>query len=103
MFWHLTPRKLQAFYKADEITMKRRDAEMWAMGQYVMCAVSVSIDHCLNGKKAKSEYVKEPFMRSGIEKQEMSEEEIIRQREAFVAMLMAKKANFDINHKKEQG
>ena len=101
LFWHLNPRKLKSFYKADEIAMKRRDAEMWHMGQYILSAVSVSIDHCLNGKKAKSEYVKEPIMRNASNSPELTEEEIKKQRELFVTMLLAKKANFELNKKSE--
>ena len=103
LFWHLTPKRLSAFYKADEIALKRRDAEMWHMGQYVLSAVSVAIDHCLNGKKAKSKYIDEPIMRKNRDSGELSEEEIKRQREAFVAMLMAKKSNFELHHKDNKG
>lgn len=64
LFWHLNPKKLKAFYKADEISLKRRDAEMWHMGQYILSAVSVATDHCLNGRKARSQYIEKPFMSS---------------------------------------
>ena len=103
LFWHLNPKKLKAFYKADEITIKRRDAEMWSMGQYILSAVSVATDHCLNGKKAKSQYIKEPLMRSQNRNNELSEEELQKQREAFVTMLMAKKSNFELNHRRNKG
>lgn len=105
MFWHLSPKKLNAFYKADEIALKRRDAEMWHLGQYILSAVLTATDHCLNGKKAHSKYIEQPLMRinNGNKDNELTKEEIQKQREAFVAMLMAKKINFELNNKKEQG
>ena len=34
----------------------------WLSNQYTMPALTVAIDRALNGKKAKSEYVKEPVL-----------------------------------------
>ena len=73
------------------------------MGQYILSAVSAATDHCLNGKKAKSQYIKEPLMRSQNRNNELSEEELQKQREAFVTMLMAKKSNFELNHRRNKG
>ena len=103
LFWHLSPRKLNAFYKADEIILKRKDAEMWHLGQYILSAVSVATDHCLNGKKAQSKYIEQPLMRIKASQEQLSEDELKVQREIFVAMLMAKKTNFELNNKKEKG
>lgn len=72
---------------------------MWHMGQYVMSAVSVATDHCLNGKKASSKYIEAPLMRLNKSDNTLSEEEIQRQREIFVTMLLAKKSNFELNKK----
>lgn len=47
---------------AYELKRKRKDEEMWFMGQYVFSAVSTAIEHNLAGKKAKSEYLKKPVM-----------------------------------------
>lgn len=35
---------------------------MWRMGLYVQSAVSTAVEHNLAGKKAKSEYIKKPFL-----------------------------------------
>lgn len=35
---------------------------MWQFGMYIKSAVTVSIDHCLNGKKAQSEYISKPLL-----------------------------------------
>ena len=42
-------------------------------------------------------------MRSQNRNNELSEEELQKQREAFVTMLMAKKSNFELNHRRNKG
>ena len=99
-FIHCTPKRLRSYDKAFELKRKMQDEAMWVMGQYIVSAVSVSIDHCLN-KHSKSKYVEKPFLlEPSVEKKEFSEEELQKQREVFVAMLNTKKANFELNNKK---
>lgn len=101
-FWHLTPKKLKAFYKAYKIKRQMQDEQMWYMGQYVLTAVSVAVEHNLHGRKSKSEYVKKPFMREVEERNKpISDEQLQRQRELFVAKLEVMKTNFELNHRKE--
>lgn len=78
LFFHLTPIKLKAFYKAFKIKIENRDAEMWRNGQYTLSATLTAIDHCLNGKKAKTEYIKEPLLQKEFEKDTMTQEELDR-------------------------
>ena len=59
---HSTPKVLKEYDIAYDLTRKRRDEEMWFMGQYVYSAVSTAVEHNLAGKKAKSEYLKKPVM-----------------------------------------
>lgn len=59
---HSTPKVLKEYDFAYDLTRKRRDEEMWFMGQYVYSAVSTAIEHNLAGRKAKSEYLKKPVM-----------------------------------------
>lgn len=74
---------------------------MWMMGQYVLSAVQTATDRCLNGRKAKSQYLKEPILENAQnETRELTEDELQKQREAFVAKLMIMKSNFDLNKKK---
>lgn len=47
----------------------------WISGQYNLSAVSVAIDRVLNGKKSKSEYIKEPFLWKFLEESQLTEEE----------------------------
>ena len=67
-FWHLNPKKLKAFYKAEELKQKKIDGYMHLMGQYVLCAIS----SCFNGK-----YPEKPFL-SSEEKKEETEEDMIK-------------------------
>ena len=76
---------------------------MWTMGRYILSAVQTATDNCLNGKKARSKYVEKPFMELAEEENEISEEQIQKQREAFVAKLLIMKSNFELNHKKDKG
>ena len=59
---HSTPKVLNEYDIAYDLTRKRRDEEMWFMGQYVFSAVATAIEHNLAGRKAKSEYLKKPVM-----------------------------------------
>lgn len=61
-FWKLNPRKVKVLYQGYYEARKMRDQEMWHLGLYINSAVTVAIDHCLNGKKATSEYIKEPIL-----------------------------------------
>lgn len=63
-FWHLTPKKLKAFYKAYELKRKLLDEQMWFMGQYVLSAVSMAVEHNLHGKKARSKYIEKPILQT---------------------------------------
>lgn len=49
---------------------------MWRNGQYTLSAVLVAVEHCLAGKKAKSEYIKEPILKNVSENIELTQDEI---------------------------
>lgn len=76
---------------------------MWTMGKYIFSAVQTATDHCLNGRKARSKYVEKPFMQLAEEQRILDEEQLQKQREAFVSKLLIMKSNFDLNHKKKDG
>ena len=46
------------------------------MGIYALSAFSVAIEHCIAGKRAKSEYIKEPFLANVFENDGLTAEEI---------------------------
>ena len=61
---------------------------MWAWwGNYGISALYFAIEHCLNGKKAKTKYVNEPIMAKVLENDGLTEEEIYEKelRKALVA------------------
>lgn len=102
-FFHSSPKVLSAYAEGYKIQRKVQDENMWIMGQYMVSAVSVAIDHCLNGRKASSKYVEKPFMQDIENNGEhvYTEEELQQQREMFVALLMAKKSNYELHHKEQ--
>ena len=102
LFWRLNPKKLKPFQEAYRIKQKNRDEEMWAFcGNYVLSAVITAVDSCLNGQKARSKYIEKPLLKDRLnDEKEMTEEELQRQRELFVAKLLVMKTNFELNNKK---
>lgn len=72
------------------------DEEQWAnWGNYGISALMFAIEHCLAGKKAKTKYIEEPLTKKK-SSSGLTEEEIQKQRELFVAKLQTMKANFDL-------
>lgn len=61
-FWKINPRIVKVYQEAYRLREKKIDEEAWMLGAYINNAVTVSIDHCLNGKKATSKYYEKPFL-----------------------------------------
>lgn len=62
-FFSSTPKILKAYDKAHEEKIKTMDALAWQFcGSYVLSAVSVAVDHCLNGNKASSSFLRRSIM-----------------------------------------
>lgn len=79
--------------------MKEKDAYIHAwIGEYGISALTVAIDGCLNGRKSTAKYVKYPIL----ERAEFEEKDKQKQRELFVASLMAMKTIFELNHPKKE-
>lgn len=99
-FMHLVPNELRAYYKAYKQKQKMRDEEAWMWwGNYGISALIFAIDHCFS-KNPKSEYIKKPIMFDMDKKEKgMSEEELQRQRELFVAKLQVMQTNFELSKK----
>lgn len=72
----MNPHVINLLVKGHEEKIKEQDYLEWIFGKYILSAVSVAIDHCFNGKKAKSEYIKEPLMSKVFENDGLTEEEI---------------------------
>lgn len=70
----MNPRIISLMSKAYEKKRKQLDEYVWGcIGAYMIPAVTVAVDRCLNGKKASAEYVKKPMLE--IENNELTEEE----------------------------
>lgn len=96
------PKELEPFVEAERLEILRRDEDMWVMGMYVQNAVYVAVEHCLAGRKAKSQYLKSP-LREQLEEQDeenLSEEKLQVMREQFVAKLLTMKTNFELENTK---
>lgn len=94
--------KLEKCFDGFKLARERKDNEMWLwFGTYGISAFSFAIDHCINGNKAKTEYLEHPLLGGKDNDGEMSEDEIKRKREAFVLKMQTMKANFDIEHQKK--
>lgn len=95
------PKELEPYNLAHRKKIEEQDIlqHMW-WGNYGISAFIVAIDSCMNGTKAKSEYIKKPIFEDIEERNKpLTEEELQRQRELFVAKLEVMKTNFELNHK----
>ena len=72
----MNPRIIKLLIKGHEEKIKEQDYLAWLFNQYTLSAVSVAVEHCLAGKKAKSQYIKEPFLSKVIENNGLTEKEI---------------------------
>lgn len=57
-----SPADMKPYLKAHEEELKEKDYLAWIQGRYTLSAVSVAVEHCLAGRKAKSQYIKEPIL-----------------------------------------
>lgn len=80
-FWSMNPHIIKLLLKGHEEKIKEQDYLAWLFNQYTLSAVSVAVEHCLAGRKAKSQYIKEPILqnmlkKTGANKYKESQEEI---------------------------
>lgn len=95
----MCPSDLSPYADAYFIEKKSTDAEIWSWcGNYVLSAVLVAVEHVLEGEKASSSYINEPLMKDA--SQEITQDELQKEREALVMRLRTMKVNWDISHKK---
>ena len=94
------PKELEPFNKAHNKKIEEQDVlqHLW-WGNYGISALMFAIDHCLHGKKANTEYLKESILSQTFENDGLTEEEIQKQRELFVARLQVMQTNFELSKK----
>lgn len=61
-FWGMNPHILKVLIKGYKEKLKEDDYLAWHFNQYTLSAVTVAVDRCLNGNKARAEYIKRPIM-----------------------------------------
>ena len=100
----MNPHIIKLHVKGEEERLRRLDTTNWLNGIYTQSAVGVAVEHCLAGRKAKSEYIKTPILQEAEEKRqiesgELSEEEKRRQTEQFFMKLRIMGANHKLANK----
>lgn len=70
------PTDMEPYLRAHKEELKEKDYLAWLSNQYTLSAVSVAVERCLDGKKAKSEYIKEPILPKVFENEGLTEQEI---------------------------
>lgn len=100
------PADLEPYAKAHKMEVVENDSIIHTVcGSYVLSAVSVAVEHCLAGRKAKSKYIDKPIMQEIEQKQDhksnvpLTEEEKKKQTEQLFMKLRIMGANFNLNHK----
>lgn len=84
-FWHSNPRIIKVWEKAYKMEQNRKNIIIHSMiGNYGISALMFAIDHCLNGRKAKTKYVEKPIQLFELTEEE-KKQEAIKARQAFIA------------------
>ena len=94
------PKELEPFDMAHKKNIEEQDMfqHLW-WGNYGISALMFAIDHCLHGKKANTEYLKEPILKQMFGNDGLTESEKQKQRELFVAKLQVMQTNFKLSKK----
>lgn len=102
------PADLEPYAKAHKLEAMENDSIIHAAcGSYVLSAVSVAVEHCLAGRKAKSKYIDKPIMQEINQKQEqrsnapLTDEDKKKKTEQLFMNLRIMGANFNLNHPKK--
>ena len=106
-FWGMNPRIVKQHGEAEKIRTKKRIEEenyiAYLNGAYVMKALYASVGNMFSSKNAKQiEYPKEPFSLGLSKKESLSEKELTKQREQFLAQLMTMQTNFELSKKEKE-
>lgn len=98
----MNPHIINLLIKGHQEKIEEQDCLAWMFNQYTLSAVMVAVEHNLAGRKARSKYIEKPLLQE-IEKKNvpMTEDEIQKQRDLFIARMQAMQANFELNRKAE--
>ncbi len=99
----MNPHIIKLLLKGHEEKIKEQDYLSWLFNQYTLSAVSVAVEHCLAGKKAKSQYIKQPILQEIQMKEKILEGKRIEMENYKLAMsLRIMQANFEINRSRKE-
>ena len=93
------PKELEPFEIAHKNKIKEQDMlqHLW-WKNYGISALYFAIEHCFS-KHPNSKFIENPILHDMDKENGMSEEELQRQRELFVAKLQVMKTNFELSKK----
>ena len=100
-FMKSKPIELVSYGLAYKMQKKKKDEEMWLQGFYVYKAfetVMANFSAGLCGKKGEAKYLEEPISFA----KQSNDKELQKQRELFVAGLMAMQSNFELEKKSKE-
>lgn len=95
-----TPNDLQCYVDADDLLRKKKDADMWQQGMYVMSAFSVALSKAFGGKKSHAKYPDQPLLmkaQATIDEENATEEEKQAERDRLLMRLQLMQATFEAN------
>lgn len=98
-FWHSNPAIIEVWEEAWKMQENRRNELIHAwVGNYGISALVYAVEHCLNGKKAKSEYIDKPvqLFEKTQKEQEADQKKALA---GFVAWANMTKKDFDRRNK----
>lgn len=94
------PKELWPYEKAHVRIIEEKNGLMHIQGQYFSEAIMSTVCNQLGGKTGKKhEYPKKPYEIN--KDDDLTEDELQKQREAFVASLLVMKSNFELEHPKK--
>ena len=77
VFFKLIPNDLKSFYSSYKQKQRIEDEKVWKwFGSYGISALEFAIDHCFNGKDAKTKYIDKPLSEMEFENDGLTEDEI---------------------------
>ena len=91
-----------AYFEKQKADFEKADVLAYVQGRYMVDALLCTVGNTLGGKKADFQYPEQAYSQKNKE-QELTEDEIQRQREQFMATLQTMGRNFELNKKKNAG
>lgn len=96
----MNPHIIKLLLKGYKEKIREQDYLAWLFGQYTLSAVSVAVEHCLAGRKAKSKYMEKSIMQELDANRPLTEEEKQREVDMFFAREKARRVNWRRKHPK---